>query len=66
MGTATQVIDAQNALNGLQSEMALNAYKYVMSLATLLQSHGSIGQFQSYINQYTPTIFAKFSRGETI
>ncbi|WP_180102925.1 TolC family protein [Acinetobacter sp. YH12126] len=51
MGTATQVIDAQNALSGLQSEMALNAYKYVMSLATLLQSHGSIDQFQSYINQ---------------
>ena len=51
MGTATQVIDAQNALNGLKSEMALNAYKYVMSLATLLQSHGSIDQFQSYVNQ---------------
>ena len=51
MGTATQVIDAQNALTGLKSEMALNAYKYVMSLATLLQSHGSIDQFQSYINQ---------------
>ena len=57
MGTATQVIDAQNALNSLQSEMALNAYKYVMSLATLLQSHGSIDQFQSYINQsYTDYI----------
>ncbi len=51
MGTATQVIDAQNSLNALQSEMALNAYKYVMSLATLLQSHGSINQFQSYVNQ---------------
>ena len=51
MGTATQVIDAQNALSGLKSEMALNAYKYVMSLATLLQSHGSINQFQSYVNQ---------------
>ena len=51
MGTASQVIDAQNALNTLQSDMALNAYKYVMSLATLLQSHGSIDQFQSYANQ---------------
>ena len=51
MGTATQVIDAQNTLSGLKSEMALNAYKYVMSLATLLQSHGSISQFQSYVNQ---------------
>lgn len=51
MGTATQVIDAQNTLSGLKSEMALNAYKYVMSLATLLQSHGSINQFQSYVNQ---------------
>lgn len=51
MGTAIQVIDAQNTLSGLKSEMALNAYKYVMSLATLLQSHGSINQFQSYVNQ---------------
>ena len=51
MGTATQLIDAQNSLNALKSEMALNAYKYVMSLATLLQSHGSIEQFQSYVSQ---------------
>lgn len=51
MGTATQVIDAQNILNQLNSEMALNAYRYVMSLATLLQSHGSITSFQSYLNQ---------------
>ena len=51
MGTATQVIDAQNALSTLKSEMALNAYKYVISLATLLQSHGSIDQFQNYVSQ---------------
>ena len=51
IGTATQVIDAQNAMTALKSEMALNAYKYVMSLATLLQSHGSIAEFQSYVNQ---------------
>ncbi len=51
MGTAVQVIDAQNSLSGLKSETALNAYKYVMSLATLLQSHGSIEQFNTYINQ---------------
>ena len=51
MGTATQVIDAQNQLNVLQTEKALNAYKYVMALATLLQSHGSIDQFKNYINQ---------------
>lgn len=51
MGTASQVIDAQNILSGLKSETALNAYKYVMSLATLLQSHGSIEQFQTYIHQ---------------
>lgn len=51
MGTATQVIDAQNELNIIKAETALNAYKYVMSLATLLQSHGSIQQFQSYLIQ---------------
>ena len=51
MGTATQVIDAQNALNGLKTEMAVNAYKYILSLATLLQSYGSIDEFKLYVNQ---------------
>ena len=51
MASATQVIDAQNALTTLHGEMALNAYKYIISLATLLQNYGSIDQFQTYINQ---------------
>lgn len=51
MGTATQVIDAQNMLNSLESETALNAYRYILALATLLESHGSIQQFQNYVNQ---------------
>ncbi|OTG87629.1 transporter [Acinetobacter sp. ANC 4558] len=51
MASATQVIDAQNALTIIHSEMALNAYKYIISLATLLQNSGSIDQFQTYINQ---------------
>lgn len=49
MGTANQVIDAQNTLSGLKAETALNAYKYVMALATLLQSHGSIEQFPDFV-----------------
>ena len=49
VGTATQVIDAQNMLSSLKAEMALNAYKYVVSLATLLQSHGSIVEFPNYM-----------------
>lgn len=51
MVTANQVIDAQNMLSGLKAEMALNAYKYIMSLATLLHSHGSIAQFSEYLTQ---------------
>lgn len=51
MGTATQVIDAQNALSVLRSEMAVNSYKYILSLATLLQSYGSIDEFKLYVNQ---------------
>ena len=51
MGTATQVIDAQNQLSILKAEKALNAYKYIISLATLLQSHGSLEQFQNYTHQ---------------
>jgi hypothetical protein len=39
------------AYKAQQAETALNAYKYVMSLATLLQSHGSIHQFQTYLLQ---------------
>lgn len=65
MGTATQVIDAQNTLNGLKAETALNAFKYVMSLATLLQSHGSIQQFQSYINQPNTPHISLNSHGES-
>ena len=49
VGTATQVIDAQNMLSSLKAETALNAYKYVISLATLLQSHGSIAEFPDYM-----------------
>lgn len=49
VGTATQVIDAQNMLSSLKAEMALNAYKYVISLVTLLQSHGSIVEFPNYM-----------------
>ena len=51
VGTATQVIDAQNMLSSLKAEMALNAYKYVISLATLLQSHGSIVEFPNYMQR---------------
>ena len=51
MGTATQVIDAQNLIYALKTESALNAYKYVMSLASLLQSNGSLQNFQSFIHQ---------------
>ncbi|MFV5404203.1 MULTISPECIES: TolC family protein [unclassified Acinetobacter] len=58
MGTATQVIDAQNILSGLKAETALNAYKYVMSLATLLQSYGSINEFSNYI-QHTNTHYIR-------
>lgn len=58
MGTAIQVIDAQNMLSGLRAETALNAYKYVMSLATLLQSHGSIAEFPNYI-QHTNTHYIR-------
>lgn len=51
MGTATNVIDAQNAIYALQTERALNAYKYILSLATLLKSNGSIQEFQTFIQQ---------------
>ncbi|EPR83586.1 Outer membrane protein [Acinetobacter gerneri DSM 14967 = CIP 107464 = MTCC 9824] len=51
MATPNQVIDAQNALMTVKTDMAINAFKYVISLATLLQSNGSISQFKVYTNQ---------------
>lgn len=51
MGTANQVIDAQNALSALKSEMAINSYKYILSLATLLQSYGAMDEFKLYANR---------------
>lgn len=48
MGTPTQIIDAENALNAIRAEEAINAYQYILSLATLLQSHGSLEQFKTY------------------
>ena len=47
-GTATQVIDAQNMVASLKAEQALNAYKYIMALAVLLNSTGNMGQFKQY------------------
>lgn len=51
VGTAAQVIDAQNMLSSLKAETALNAYKYVMALATLLQSQGQLQRFPQYLYQ---------------
>ena len=48
-GTATQVIDAQNMVASLKAEQALNAYKYIMALAVLLNSTGNMGQFKQYV-----------------
>lgn len=47
-GTATQVIDAQNMVASLKAEQALNAYKYIMALAVLLNSTGNMEQFKQY------------------
>ena len=47
-GTATQVIDAQNMVASLKAEQAVNAYKYIMALAVLLNSTGNMGQFKQY------------------
>ncbi|MCF9035448.1 TolC family protein [Acinetobacter nectaris] len=56
MGTATQVVDAENMYHAMQAESAMNAYKYILALAALLQANGSIEQFPQYINQ-SNTIF---------
>lgn len=55
MGTATQVVDAENALNVIQAEKALNAYQYILALATYLHASGQVNQFKNYIYQNNTT-----------
>ncbi|MFT4019891.1 MAG: TolC family protein [Acinetobacter sp.] len=55
MGTVAQIIDAENAYSLTQAQIATNAYQYILALATLLQSHGSIAQFKDYTNQVNTT-----------
>lgn len=48
-GTVTNVVDAQTALSQIESETALNAYRYILALATLLHHTGSIDEFYSHL-----------------
>ena len=41
-GTVAGVVDAQSALSQIDSETALNAYRYLLALATLLHSQGQL------------------------
>lgn len=50
MGTVSGVVDAEVALYQVHSETALNAYRYVLALATLLHHTGQLSAFEQYIN----------------
>lgn len=49
MGTVSGVVDAETALYKVHSETAINAYRYVMALATLLHSTGTLSSFEQYM-----------------
>lgn len=44
------VVDAQSALSQIDSETALNAYRYLLALATLLHHTGTIDDFDDYLS----------------
>lgn len=49
MGTVSGVVDAETSLYKVHSETAINAYRYVMALATLLHSTGTLSSFEQYM-----------------
>ena len=49
-GTVSGVVDAQSALSQIDSETALNAYRYLLALATLLHYTGAIDDFDDYLS----------------
>lgn len=49
-GTVAGVVDAQSALSQIDSETALNAYRYLLALATLLHHTGTIDDFDDYLS----------------
>lgn len=49
VGTMSELIDAQNALAQARTERASSAYKYDLSLASLLLASGQGEQFQDYL-----------------
>lgn len=51
MGTLSQVVDAENAIEQIDSEKAVNAYRYILALSTLLHNTGALEEFQHYISQ---------------
>ena len=48
-GTVAGVVDAQTALSQIDSETAINAYRYILALATLLHHAGAIDDFYRYL-----------------
>lgn len=50
-GTVADVVDAETRLQQVESEMATNAYRYVMALANLLHHTGELDQFSRYLHR---------------
>ena len=48
VGTVSGVIDAEAAIAQTQSEQAINAYRHIMALATLLHATGTLNDFGQY------------------
>lgn len=52
VGTVSGVVDAEAAIAQIQSERAINAYRYIMALATLLHSVDRLDNFAQYASLF--------------
>lgn len=54
VGVVSGVVDAQNAVSQVYSDMATNAYRYVLALATILHTTGKLDEFEWHIQHSIP------------
>lgn len=52
MGTVAGVVDAQAALEQVHSEQAINAYRHIIALATLLHHTGKLASFTDFLQDH--------------
>lgn len=55
-GTVAEVVDAETRVHQIQSDIATNAYHYIMALATVLHHTGELDRFGEYLYRADTTM----------